>query len=187
MAKAPVVNDEQTPAPKSGNKLVMILMIVIILLLLAVVAVGALLLLKKPATDAGAAAPAATEQKADAHDAKASDGHGDAKAGAPVTIPLGQPVTVNLAAPNDAKLLQVEMDMVTYSHTADAAVKTNRAEIINNIMLVLSGVNAANLRTREGKEALQKELKDAINSVLEKRANLKNAIDDVYFTKLLMQ
>jgi flagellar FliL protein len=186
MAKAPVVNDEQPPAPKSGNKLVMILMIVIVLLLLAVVAVGALLLLKKPATDAGTA-PAATEQKTDAHGAKAGDGHGDAKAGAPVTIPLGQPVTVNLASPNDAKLLQVEMDMVTYSHTADAAVKINRAEIINNIMLVLSGVNAANLRTREGKEALQKELKDAINGVLEKRANLKDAIDDVYFTKLLMQ
>ncbi|HUM98896.1 MAG: hypothetical protein B7X12_01695 [Halothiobacillus sp. 20-53-49] len=186
MAKAPVSNEEQTPAPKGGNKLVMILMIVIILLLVAVVAVGALLLLKKPATDAGAA-PAATEQKADAHGEKAADGHGDAKAGAPVTIPLGQPVTVNLASPNDAKLLQVEMDMVTYSHTADAAVKTNRAEIINNIMLVLSGVNAANLRTREGKEALQKEIKDAINGVLEKRANLKDAIDDVYFTKLLMQ
>ncbi|HQT43116.1 MAG TPA: flagellar basal body-associated FliL family protein [Halothiobacillus sp.] len=188
MAKAQVTTEEEAPKAKGGNKLILILMVVIIILLLTVVGVGAMFLLKKPAVDAGAAAPAATEQKADAHGDKAADGHGgDTKKGAPITIPLGQPVTVNLAEPNDAKLLQVELDLITYDHAADMAVKTNRAEIINNIMLVLSDVNAAKLRTREGKEALQKALKDAINGVLEKRASLKDAIDDVYFTKLLMQ
>lgn len=185
MAKAEEATEE-APKAKGGNKLILILMIFIIVLLLAVVGVGAMLLLKKPAADAGHAA-ATTEQTADGHgdgDHKADDGD---KHGAPITVPLGQPITVNLAEPNDAKLLQVELDLITYDHEAEATVKANRAEIINNIMLVLSDVNSAKLRTRQGKEDLQKQLKEAVNAVLEKRAGKKNEIDDVYFTKLLMQ
>lgn len=186
MAQADEAAD-QAPKAKGSNKLILILMIVIIVLLLAVVAVGTMFLLKKPADEAGHGA-AKTEQSADGHAAdsghKADDGE---KHGAPITIPLGQPITVNLAKPNDAQLLQVEIDLVTYDHGAEATVKANRAEIINNIMLVLSDVNAAKLRTREGKENLQKQLKEAVNAVLEKRTGKKKEIEDVYFTKLLMQ
>lgn len=186
MAMAEEATDE-APKAKGGNKLVLILMIVIIVLLLAVIGIGAMFLLKKPAPAAGQVATT-TEQTAEGHAA-----HGDQKAddsenhGAPITISLGQPITVNLSEPNDAKLLQVELDLVTYDHDAEAAVKTNRAEIINNIMLVLSDVNSAKLRTREGKQDLQKQLKEAVNTVLEKRSGKKNMIENVYFTKLLMQ
>lgn len=186
MANVDEVADE-APKAKSGNKLLMILLIVIIVLLLTAVGVGAMLLLKKPASEATPAA-ATTEQAADGQAAAGAPASGGGeKQGTPITIPLGQSVTVNLAEPNDAKLLQVELDLMTYDHEAEAMVKTNRAEIINNIMLVLSDVNAAKLRTRQGKEDLQKQLKDAINAVLEKRAGKKAVIDDVFFTKLLMQ
>ena len=185
MAKAEEAADE-APKAKGGSKLVLILMIVIIVLLLAAVGIGAMFLLKKPAADASHAA-ATTEQSAEGHADSDHKADGGEKHGAPITVPLGQPITVNLAEPNDAKLLQVELDLITYDHDAEAMVKTNRAEIINNIMLVLSDVNAAKLRTRQGKEDLQKQLKEAVNAVLEKRAGKKDAIDDVYFTKLLMQ
>lgn len=185
MAKAEEAADE-APKAKGGSKLMLILMIVIIVLLLAAVGVGAMLLLKKPAAESANAA-ATTEQTAEGHangDPKAGDSE---KHGAPITVSLGQPITVNLTEPNDAKLLQVELDLITYDPDAEAMVKTNRAEIINNIMLVLSDVNAAKLRTRQGKEDLQKQLKEAVNAVLEKRSGKKDEIDDVYFTKLLMQ
>ncbi|MBD3814939.1 MAG: flagellar basal body-associated FliL family protein [Halothiobacillus sp.] len=180
MAKAEEAADE-APKAKGGSKLILILMIVIIVLLLVAIGIGAMFLLKKPAADASHAA-ATTEQSAQGQKAD-----GDEKHGAPITVSLGQPITVNLAEPNDAKLLQVELDLITYDHDAEAIVKTNRAEIINNIMLVLSDVNATKLRTREGKEDLQRQLKDAVNAVLEKRSGKKDMIDDVYFTKLLMQ
>lgn len=186
MAKAEEAATDEAPKAKGGSKLVLILMIFVIILLLAVVGVGAMLLLKKPAADAGHAA-ATTEQSAEGHGDGDHKADGADKHSAPITVPLGQPITVNLAAPNDAKLLQVELDLITYDHEAEEMVKTNRAEIINNIMLVLSDVNSAKLRTRQGKEDLQKQLKEAINAVLEKRSGKKDAIDDVYFTKLLMQ
>ncbi|ANJ66628.1 hypothetical protein A9404_03860 [Halothiobacillus diazotrophicus] len=186
-AEAPAEATE-SPAKKGGGKLLIILMIVIIVLLLAVVGIGAFLLLKKPAADPHAAGAAETHQT-EGHDNK--DDHGDKSAGEhkgpPITITLDQPITVNLSEPNDAKLLQVQLDLITYDAKLEPEVKANRAEIINDIMLILSDVNAAKLRTREGKEALQKQIKDEINKILEKRTGKKNALDDVYFTKLLMQ
>jgi len=189
MAKAEAAADSAEPvAKKGGSKLLVILMVVIIVLLLAVVGIGAWMLLKKPAADshAGAAETHQTDGKA------AKDDHGDKSAseghkGPPITISLDQPITVNLSEPNDAKLLQVQLDLITYDAKLEEEVKANRAEIINDIMLVLSDVNAAKLRTRDGKEALQKQIKDEINKILEKRTGKKDAIDDVYFTKLLMQ
>lgn len=196
MAKAEVPADSAEPAAKKGgSKLVMILMIVIIVLLLAVVGIGAFLLLKKPAADShpvGGAETHQTDGKGAKGDHGGKDDHGDKSAtdehkGPPITIPLEQPVTVNLSEPNDAKLLQVQLDLITYDAKLEPDVKANRAEIINDIMLILSDVNAAKLRTRDGKEALQKQIKDEINKILEKRTGKKDAIEDVYFTKLLMQ
>lgn len=196
MAKAEAAADTAEPvAKKGGSKLLVILMIVIIVLLLAVVGIGAWMLLKKPTAESPAAGAAETHQtggKAAKDDDAAKDEHGDKSAseghkGPPITISLDQPITVNLSEPNDAKLLQVQLDLITYDAKLEEEVKANRAEIINDIMLVLSDVNAAKLRTRDGKEALQKQIKDEINKILEKRAGKKDAIDDVYFTKLLMQ
>lgn len=196
MAKAEAAAESAEPvAKKSGSKLLVILMIAIIVLLLGVVGIGAWMLLKKPAAESPAAGAAETHQP-DAQGAKddhaAKDGKGDkssadAHKGSPITISLDQPITVNLSEPNDAKLLQVQLDLITYDSKLGEEVKANRAEIINDIMLVLSDVNAAKLRTRDGKEALQKQIKDEINKILEKRTGKKDAIDDVYFTKLLMQ
>lgn len=193
MAKAEQAAESAEPAAKKGgSKLVIILMVLIIVLLLAVVGIGAFLLLKKPAAEQPAAAGAETSQPAD-QAAKEKDGHGEKSAdaaehkGPPITISLDQPITVNLSEPNDAKLLQVQLDLTTYDPKLEAEVKANRAEIINDIMLVMSDVNAAKLRTREGKETLQKQIKDEINQVLAKRTGKKDAIDDVFFTKLLMQ
>lgn len=171
---------EETPAKKGGNKLIVILMVLIIVLLLAVVGVGAWLLLGKSSGHDGAKKQTSEQTK----DTKAAEHKPKA---APITIPISQPITVNLNKPNAADLLQVQLSLVTYDAGVDALVKENRAEIINDVMLVLSDVNAADLRTRAGKVALQAKLKDAINKIIAERSGKKNAIEDVFFTKLLMQ
>lgn len=177
MAEAAEASEETTK--KGGNKLVIILMVVIIVLLLAVGGVVTWLLLSK----SGHKAPEAGAQT-EATQAKTEE---EKPKGAPISIPLNQPITVNLNKPNDADLLQVQLTLVTFDPKVDEMVKQNRAEIINDIMLILSDVNAAKLRTRDGKEALQKQLKDEINKVLLERSGKKDLIDNVFFTKLLMQ
>jgi len=161
---------------KGGNKLVVILLVVLITVIIAVGAVVATLMLtggdEKPAGD-----EAAQEQAEQA----------EAPKGPPVTVSLGEPITVNLSKPNDAKVLQVQLDMVTRDPQVEKRIQEQRSRIINDIMLSLSEVNAAELRTREGKEALQQTLTEDINRILEDGTELDQPIENVYFTRLLMQ
>jgi flagellar FliL protein len=169
--------EEATEEKKGGNKLVVILLVVLIMVILAVGAVVATLMLTggddKPAGEEGA-----TEQ---------TEESAEAPKGPPTTVSLGEPITVNLSKPNDANVLQVQLDMVTRQPEVEKLVKTRRSRIINDIMLSLSEVDAAELRTREGKEALQQTLTEDINRILEDGTELDQPVENVYFTRLLMQ
>ena len=173
MAEAEEATEEKK---KGGNKLLVILLVVLIVVILAVGAVVATLMLtggdEKPAQEEGA-----TEQTEKA----------EAPKGPPITVSLGEPITVNLSKPNDANVLQVQLDMVTRETKVEKLVTEQRSRIINDIMLSLSEVNATELRTREGKEALQQTLTEDINRILEDGTDLDQPIENVYFTRLLMQ
>ena len=173
MAEAEEATEEKK---KGGNKLVVILLVVLIVVILVVGAVVAALMLTggddKPAGEE--VAEEQTEEK-------------EAAQGPLITIPLGEPITVNLSKPNDANVLQVQLDMVTRDPKVEKLVTEQRSRIINDIMLSLSEVNAAELRTREGKEALQDKLTGDINRILEDGTKLEQPVENVYFTRLLMQ
>ena len=168
--------EEGTQEKKGGNKLVVILLVVLIVVILAIGAVVTALLLTG-GDEKSAGEEAAQEQTEEA----------EAPKGPPITVALGEPITVNLSKPNDANVLQVQLDMVTREPEVEKLVKEQRSRIINDIMLSLSEVNAAELRTREGKEALQETLTSDINRILEDGTDLEKPIDNVYFTRLLMQ
>ncbi|HER34838.1 MAG: flagellar basal body-associated FliL family protein [Halothiobacillaceae bacterium] len=160
-----------------GNKLVVILLAVLIVVILAVGAVVAALFLF------GGDEPSATAEPTEAVAEVAEQ----APKGPPITIPLGEPITVNLSKPNDAKVLQVQLDIVTRDPAVDKRVQALRSRIINDVMLSLSEVDAAELRTRDGKEALQQTLTEDINRILEDGTDLERPVENIYFTRLLMQ
>lgn len=170
--------DEATEEKKKGgNKLVVILLVVLIVVILAVGAVVATLMLTGGDDEPAGEEPAQEQTEEEA----------EAPKGPPITIPLGEPITVNLSKPNDANVLQVQLDMVTRDPKVEKLVKEQRSRIINDIMLSLSEVNAAELRTREGKEALQETLTEDINRIFEDGTDLEKPVENVYFTRLLMQ
>jgi len=168
--------DEATAEKKGGKKLIVILLVVLIVVVLAIGAVVATLLLT------GGDDKPAGEEPAKEHAEEA-----EAPKGPPITVSLGEPVTVNLSKPNDANVLQVQFDMVTRDPEVEKLIKEQHSRIVNDIMLSLSEVKAAELRTREGKEALQKTLTDDINRILEDGTELDHPVENVYFTRLLMQ
>ncbi len=169
--------DEAATEKKGGNKLVVILLAVLIVVILTIGAVVATLMLTgdddKPAVEGEETA----EQSAEAEEPK----------GPAITVSLGEPITVNLSKPNDANVLQVQLDLVTRNPKVEELVKTQRSRIVNDVMLVLSDVDSAELRTRAGKEALQESLTNEINGILEEDGELEQPVENVYFTKLLMQ
>ncbi|QGT77881.1 hypothetical protein GM160_02640 [Guyparkeria halophila] len=168
--------DEATAEKKGSNKLIVILLAVLIVVILAIGAVVTTLLLTGDDKPAGEGEETA-EQSEEAEEPK----------GPPITVSLGDPITVNLSKPNDANVLQVQLDLVTRDPKVEELIKTQRSRIVNDVMLVLSDVDSAELRTRAGKEALQASLTEEINRILEDGTELEQPVENVYFTKLLMQ
>lgn len=170
--------EETTPEKKGGNKLVVILLSVLIVVILLVAAVVTTVLLT--GNDKEADGEQATEEQVEEEEKPAPKGP-------PITVSLGEPITVNLNKPNDANVLQVKLDMVTRDPEVEGMIQAQRSRIINDVMLVLSEVEAAKLRSRAGKEALQQTLTDELNRILTEDSDLEQPVENVYFTKLLMQ
>jgi len=169
--------DEAATEKKGGNKLVVILLAVLIVVILAIGGVVTTLLLTGGDDKPAGEGEETTEQSEEVEEPK----------GPPITIALGNPITVNLSKPNDANVLQVQLDLVTRDPKVEELIKTQRSRIVNDVMLVLSEVDSAELRTRAGKEALQESLTEEINGILEDASELEQPVENVYFTKLLMQ
>ncbi len=169
--------EETTPEKKGGSKLLVILLSVLIVVILLIGAVVTTVLLTggdKAANDEQGTEEVTEEEK-------------EAPKGPPITVSLGEPITVNLSKPNDANVLQVKLDMVTRHPEVEKMIQAQRSRIINDVMLVLSEVDAAELRSRAGKEALQQTLTDELNRILAEGGDLEEPVENVYFTKLLMQ
>lgn len=64
--------------------------------------------------------------------------------------------------------------------------KKNEPMIRNNFLLLISAKEAAVLNTREGKEALRKEMVSSVNEVLEKMSG-EGHIEEVFYTSFVMQ
>lgn len=119
---------------------------------------------------------------------------------------------VNFGPGSKVRYLQVDLQIATRDEKALATVGTYRPVIRNDILVVLSGVSFDELKSRSGKEALQKKLLDTVNKVVvsvehaaphgEEKEEGHNAsaekdgtedghvagpIENIYFTSFIMQ
>ena len=169
-AKAETETAEVVPKKKSKKLLIMIIVLVVVLL---IVGGGvAFLLMKKNSAQAEGEGAAPAEQAA------------VEKAGPPVYAALDT-FTVNLVG--DQYLQLVISVEVKDAHIGEE-LKIYTPKLRNNIMLLLSGKQASDLMTREGKEMLAAEIRKLMNAVLEPAAAPGEApVKEVLFTSFIIQ
>jgi len=96
-----------------------------------------------------------------------------------------QPFTANLR--DSDGFTQVGLGASTfYDEKVIKNVTDNEMPIRSAILMVLSQQDSFTIASPEGKLKLQKELKDAINTVLKQRTGF-GGIDNVYFTSMVVQ
>jgi flagellar FliL protein len=110
-----------------------------------------------------------------------------AKDSAPVYVALDQ-FTVNLVPDNGDQFLQIMISVeVADLHVGDK-LKTYSPKLRNNVMMLLSAKKAAELITKDGKEALASEIRDMINQILEPGAKAgAGPVKEVLFTSFIIQ
>lgn len=135
-------------------------------------------------------APASDHGKADEH--KAADAHGGGGGehgggGSGATFyALDPSFVVNIDDGNMVRFLQVQVEVRLHDATAMDRIKTFQPRIRNDLIMLLSAQQRDTLRTPEGRQQLQVQVKDAINKVLTEESG-SAGVDAVYFTKLVLQ
>ena len=123
-------------------------------------------LLRKPAADAGAAKKEEPRKL-------------------PNFVDLDQ-FTVNLADKEQDRYMQIKFSLEVGSHEAEATIKEMMPALRSEILLALGSRQASDLATREGKEALGKDIVEAANKSLERTA-AEHSVSAVRITQLIIQ
>jgi flagellar FliL protein len=147
-------------APKNRTKLLLIV-VVIMLLLVTLGGAGLFLLLSGNHDDDAADDEEEVTQTAKPRKKKA--------AGGPPVFSTLDPFTVNLRSEPErgSYYVQVKLVLELEDAASDATIKAYMPRIRHNVNMLLSDKTDTELLTREGKERLEEEIKDAINAIIE--------------------
>jgi len=108
---------------------------------------------------------------------------------------------VNFEEQGEAAFLQIEMQAMTYDSRITDEMTKHKPVIRNNILLILSAQKFEEVRTREGKVNLQKEVLVAVQEIVgesmaailkedgdePKKGELVPNVEQIYFTSFIMQ
>ena len=171
---------ETAAPPKAKSKKLLIIVALALVLLLAVGGGAAYFLLKGNAAPEGEEEEVATEH---AKPAKSKDG----KEAAPVYVAMDA-FTVNLAPENGDQYLQVMITIEVEDALAADKLKSYTPKLRNDVMVLLSGKKASELRPKSGKEALASEIRGLVNGILDPKAKPDSGpAKEVLFTSFIIQ
>lgn len=162
-----------TAQPK-GSKLKLIIILVVGMLVAAGGTVGALFAL---GLLPGAGAPAEGQTvEADTAPKRA------------IYVDFDHEFTVNFTEPAGARFLQVSLEAMTRDPEVERMLVQHMPVLRSEVMLILGAADSTTLEAREGKEALQTQLRDAMRSVLDREQSGAGAkLEAIYFTAFVMQ
>lgn len=95
-------------------------------------------------------------------------------------------IVVNFPGAGQPRYMQLSLTAVTSDEAAIAALETHEPAIRNDLLMLFSGVEPEPLATREGKQGMLKEALATVRAIMLKRYG-KEAVDDMYFTRFVMQ
>lgn len=108
-------------------------------------------------------------------------------AGPAVYYAFDPPIVVNFEQDGATRFLQVTVEAMARDAEAIAAVQQNAPLIRNNLMLLMSSLDYAQVMSREGKESLRAKSLAEVNAILERETGGKAALEDLLFTSFVVQ
>lgn len=118
-------------------------------------------------------------------EAEGEDGEPDMSQYTATYYPIEQSFTSNLR--DSDGFAQIGLGVSTYyDEKLVENIKANEMPIRSAVLMTLANQDAMVITTPEGKEALQKQLKVAINKVLKEKTGF-GGVDSVYFTSFIIQ
>jgi flagellar FliL protein len=119
-------------------------------------------------------------------------GHKEAKQVAapilpPIYVSIDPPFVVNFQADSNVRFLQVTVSIMTRDPKTEETLKKNDPRIRNDLLLLLSNQQYADISTREGKEKLRAQSLESVRAVVKSAGEESAKVEDLYFTAFVMQ
>ncbi len=95
-------------------------------------------------------------------------------------------IVVNFPGEGMPRYMQLSLTAVTHDEQALAELERHEPAMRNDLLMLFSGSEPGPLATREGKENMRKQALETIRSIMKNRIG-KDVVDDVYFTRFVMQ
>jgi len=93
---------------------------------------------------------------------------------------------VNFRGRERPRTLMVEITVSSYVEKSLDLLSKHSPELRNNLLLVMAEKNGKELTTMEGKNQLREDVRDSLNALMKKHSGVM-AVDDVYFTRFVLQ
>lgn len=117
-----------------------------------------------------------------------ADGKGGGKPSGPALyFAFDPPMVVNFEQDGVVRFLQVTVEVMTRDPATITAVQQNGPLIRNNLMLLLSGIDYAQVMSREGKESLRARALEEVKAILSRETGGEAAVEDLLFTSFVVQ
>ena len=195
---APAGDDKDAPKEKvkkeSGPMKLVIVGAVALFLAVLGAQVAAPILTKMIAGDPHAPKKAADGESGDEQQLALADAPAaaDDKADKPVEpalyVPLDPPFVVSFAEKGgDTRFVQLTLQAMARNEKTVDAIKTHAPAIRNAFLFVISAHKVEDLETLEGKEKLRTDMLKSANEIMEKNTGKPDAIEELYFTSLVIQ
>lgn len=95
-------------------------------------------------------------------------------------------IVINFPGDGHPRYMQLSLTAVTHDESLLPALELHEPAIRNDLLMRFSGLEAAPLASREGKESMRVQALEAVRRIMEQRHGT-DAIEDVYFTRFVMQ
>ena len=104
----------------------------------------------------------------------------------PQILSLSPSFVVNLLQERGTRFLQVDIEVMSRQDGVISRVDDYQVIIRHELIMMFSSLTKEQINSVEGRQQIQKQVVEVINSVLEKETG-KGGVEDVYFTKFVMQ
>jgi flagellar FliL protein len=95
-------------------------------------------------------------------------------------------IVINFPGDGHPRYMQLSLTAVTNDESVLPALELHEPAIRNDLLMRFSGLEAAPLASREGKEDMRMQALEAVRRIMAQRHG-SDAIEDVYFTRFVMQ
>ena len=108
--------------------------------------------------------------------------------GPPIYFSIDKPFIVNfkIAGESRARFMQVDISLVTRKKTIVDAVKLHMPLIRNDLLMLLSSQEYADLSTAQGKEEVRQSALESVQKILKDQVG-EAGVENLLFTKFVMQ